>query len=189
LHSHILFRNTISVKGIFYRKDFGRAICGKFYKLVTGSGRWNELVVALAAALGSEEIIISAAQAFGVFAADSWPRIVDRASARLFIKKLADLLEYMIAFTAKHALAVGDLRVPLLGLLIVEAEMAGQPLDVDARNFDTVVAATVRGAFRAIKEHAQLSPVCFYPAVIDNSHSSLYLGLQTVIAPSSNTIA
>ncbi len=158
------------------------------YKRRPASGGRNEIVVALTAALGGEEIIITAAEAVRVLAADCRPRLVDRAAARLFIEKLADLLEYMVTLTAKHAVAIGYLRVPLLGLLISDAEMSGQARDVSSRNFDTIIAATVRRAFRAIKKHVQLSPVCFYTAVISDSHSSFYLGLKTVIAPGSNTI-
>ena len=126
-------------------------VCGKACRRRPASGGWNEFVVALAAALGGEKIIITAPEAVRVLAADRWPRLVDRAAARLFIEKLADLLEYVIFLTAKHAVAEGNLRIPLLGLLIGEAEMAGQPYDVSSRNFDTIIAATVCRAFRAIK--------------------------------------
>src|SRR5689334_16829156 len=94
------------------------------------SGGRDELVVALAAALGREEVVIAAALAVGVLAADTRSRVVDRAAALFGVEELANPLEDVVLLVAQDALAVSDLGVTLLGLLVSEAEVFGEPPDV-----------------------------------------------------------
>jgi hypothetical protein len=83
-----------------------------------GSGRRNELLVALAAALGCEKIIIAATKAVRIFAANPGPRIVDGAAALLRVEEHANFIVYVVRLLPEHAVAVSDFGVPRFGRLV-----------------------------------------------------------------------
>src|SRR5215210_1925529 len=105
--------------------------------------RWNKFFINLAAALACKKVIVSAAQAVRVFAADAGPRFINSASAFFKVEELADSFIDVIFLMAKHAVAESDLCVALLGLLVRECEVGRYCQQVWFRNLYSVIAATV----------------------------------------------
>jgi len=107
----------------------------------------------LSATFRCEEVVVSAAQALWINAADAGPRIINRALTGFGIEKLAHRLEDMVLLMAKDAIAVRDLCEAFLGLLIAEVEMSGQPLNISPPDCDPIVAAAICRTLRTIEKH------------------------------------
>jgi len=122
------------------------------------------------APLEGKKIVIAAAQAVGIRAADFGPRIIDSAIARYGVEELTDLLEYVVLFMAKHPVAIGDLCITHFGLLVSYAEMSSHPLYILARGFDSIIAATVSWTLRAIEQHSQFAISGIGISVFDGTH-------------------
>src|SRR5882762_8278495 len=97
---------------------------------IPGSGAGYELLVALPPPLGSEKIIITAAQAVGVFPADRGARVIDTAATCFGIEKLTDCFEEVVFLMAEHRAGGGILGVPLFGLIVSDAEVTSDSHDV-----------------------------------------------------------
>src|SRR5215213_1370023 len=115
--------------------------------------------VVLLPALELQEVVIGAARAIRVRAADRGARVVDRAAARLLIQEHARLLEDHVLAAAQHPLAARplDLRVTLLGRLRRQAEMFRQAFEVAPRDLYALVdRAAVGRALGAVEIDARL---------------------------------
>src|SRR5258706_7876514 len=93
-----------------------------------------------------EKLVVAAALAVGIVAADTRPSVVDGAAARRRVEETADSVKDPVLLMAQESRALGKAR---LCLLLGEAEMLRQPGDVLLRDFDLRVAAAVPRTFAA----------------------------------------
>jgi hypothetical protein len=123
----------------------------EFFLIAIFSCRRDEFIIALAAALRSEKVIITAAQAVRIFATDCGPRMIDCAASLFGIQKLADPFEDVIFLMAKHAVAESNLGVTFFGILIGNAEMFGYTKQVCFRDLYSIIATAVCRALRTVE--------------------------------------
>ena len=111
----------------------------------------DEFLVVLVGALELQELVVAAALAVRVAAADGRPRLVHGATALLLVEQHAGRLEHLVLAVAQelHLFLGVVLRVALLGLPVADAEVLRQALDVARRDLDFGVAAAVARTFGA----------------------------------------
>src|SRR5437763_16673510 len=86
-----------------------------------------ELLIPLLPALPFEELVVAAGGELRVSLADLRPRIVHGAAPGLGVEEHAHAAGGLVFFVTQHDIAFDDLRVALLGHVIVDAEVLGQP--------------------------------------------------------------
>jgi len=86
-----------------------------------------EIFIALAPPFGGEKVIVSAATAVRIASADRRTRVIDRASAGIGIKKLANVFEDVIFMVAKYSAERRVFCVALFCLLEGDAEVSRDP--------------------------------------------------------------
>src|SRR6267143_1619097 len=120
------------------------------------SSQGDELGIVLVRALELQEIVIAAVRAVGIFAADRGTRPVCRAAARLLVEQDAHRIEDPVLAVAEqpHFLCRVAPGEAFFGLLVAEAEVPRQALDVARRHFDLGIAAAVGRALGARILHA-----------------------------------
>src|ERR1041384_3649824 len=111
----------------------------------------HDRLVVLMSALKLNQVVISTTRALWIFATDRRPRVIDRATARLRIEKLAGFAEDRIAFAPEHRLVLPHSRVTSLRHFIGDIEVPRQPFDVALRHLHAVVdRTTISRALRAV---------------------------------------
>ena len=70
---------------------------------------------------------------------------------------------------AKHAVAKSNLCILLFGLLVGNAEVFGYAKQVTLSNLYPIIAAAIRGAFRAVEKHPQRATVFLRLVVVNYS--------------------
>src|SRR5258708_11548715 len=107
--------------------------------------------MALVGALELQELVVAAARAVGIGAADRRARFINGAAARLAVEHHAHRVEVLVLLVAQQAqLFLGIvLGEALLGLRIAQAEMPRQALDVARRDLDLRIAAAEAGTLGA----------------------------------------
>lgn len=118
-------------------------------------GARYELLVALPSPLGSKKIIVTAAQAVGIFPADRGACVINTTATCFGIEKLTDCFEDVVLLMAKYAAGGGILDVSLFCPVIRDAEVTRDSQDVPLRNLDSFVAAAIRRTLRAVEQHSQ----------------------------------
>src|SRR6185436_6014140 len=146
------------------------SIAAGFASRVKQSPRRDKLFVVLSATFRNEEVIVAAAQALRIAAADAGPGFVYSAAARLGVEKLTDRLEDVVRLMAKHSISIGYFGESLLGPFVRQPEMSRQPSNVRAGYFNSIVAATIGWALRAVEQHTQRAPIVFWFTVFDRAH-------------------
>ncbi len=118
----------------------------------------KHIYVVLLFALKLQHVVVRAARTPRILAADFRARVIDRAAARLMIKKHASVhVEKLVVRAAQHALAGVHLRVTTDRGFNRNAEMLGEAIDVALRHLHTLIDGTTEGrAFRAIEMDTRL---------------------------------
>lgn len=112
----------------------------------------DEIGIVLVPALVFEKVVVAAVILLGVVAAGRRAVLIGRAAAFHRIEELAGALVDRVLAVAQHAMAVAldVLGEFLFGLLVGQAEAAGQALDVALGHQNPIVGATIGRAFRAV---------------------------------------
>src|SRR5688572_16397188 len=136
-----------------------RASCGASWSTIRRacsaserpSGEGDEVLVVLVGALELQELVVAAAVAVRVAAADRRTRLVHGAAALLLVEQHAGRLEHRVLLVAQelHLFLGVVLGEALLGILVADAEVLRQALDVARGDLDLGVAAAVAGALEA----------------------------------------
>ena len=107
--------------------------------------------VFLRIALGAQEIIIAAAFAAGIFAADGRPGRIDGAAARLGIEEAADAAIMLIRLAA-HGIGLVAIHLGefLARFLEAQPEMVGQALHIFLDEGDDRIGAAIARTFGTI---------------------------------------
>src|SRR6185503_7961415 len=104
-------------------------------------------------------------RAVGVLAAHRWTRFVHRAAALFLVEQHARGLEDVVLAMAQqaHFLLGVVLGETFLRLLVRQAEMPAEPLDVARRDLDFGIAAAVSGALQAgvLRAYGNRERLCF----------------------------
>src|SRR5258708_32355003 len=96
-------------------------------------GERHKLRIPLMRSFPSEEIVVAAAGAVGIFVADSGASLIDRAAARLRIEEHARASIDLVFVMAEDDFAFGDLREAALRGFEVDTEVARQSIDIALR--------------------------------------------------------
>src|SRR5471032_2511117 len=102
-------------------------------------------------ALGAQEVVIAAAFAAGIFAADGGAGGIDGAAARLGVKEAADAAIMLIRL-APHGIGLVAIHLGEFAprLFKAQPEMIGQALHVFLVEGDDGIGTTITGTFRTI---------------------------------------
>jgi hypothetical protein len=144
------------------------------------SGAWNEAVVALAVTFPREKVIVAAVPGVWIAPANGRARRIDRALACFLIEEFADVLEDVVLLMPENAAHRRILGIAQLGLFVRDAEVASDAKQIPLAYFDSIVAATIGWAFRAVIKNRKLSRLLARtPITVDTHSHSLVLQSTT----------
>jgi hypothetical protein len=113
----------------------------------SGSGAWNELVIALPPSFRREKVVVPAMPGIGIAAAHRRAREIDRALACFLVEELADVFENVVFLMPEDWANWRIFCVSLFGLFIRNAEVARDAKEIALGYFDSIVSATVGRTF------------------------------------------
>src|SRR5688572_15844664 len=110
----------------------------------------DEILVFLMIPLPLQEVVIAATGTIGVFVANAGAGFVNRTASRLRVEEHADAAVNLVFLMTQDLLVRGDFREAAARGLDVDAEVFREPVQVPFSDDDALIAATVRGALRAV---------------------------------------
>ena len=123
----------------------------------------------------------------GIAAAYSRASQIDRALACFLIEEFADVLKDVILLMPENAARRRILGIAQLGLFVSDAEVASDAKQITFAYFDSIVAAAIGWAFRAVIKNRKLTRLLSRTSITIDTHSHSLVLQSTTFACRAST--